>query len=125
MGPILYIVEDEEKLVTVDYNRVMGCHHWQIQSTDAVPPFKIKIDPSFNDFNAKPSIFGLNFGYSKSSNLKEKKIGVPFASSILKPGAEFSNPADSVRARTENEATKVVSQSVDHSSYYTLMILLI
>jgi hypothetical protein len=52
-GPILYIVEDEEKLITVDYNRVLGCHHWQIQSTDAVPPFKMKIDPSLTDLNSK------------------------------------------------------------------------
>ncbi len=46
--PILFIIEDENdsRLITIDLQRVLGCHAWQLYSTDAVPPFKFKIDPS-------------------------------------------------------------------------------
>ncbi len=46
LGPILYIVEDEDKLITVDNLRVVCAHLWQVSSFDAVPPFRIKIEAS-------------------------------------------------------------------------------
>lgn len=48
-GPILMIVDAEDKLLTVDYARVFGCHPWQVTSHDAVPPFRLKIDPLLQD----------------------------------------------------------------------------
>lgn len=53
LEPLLFMVEDEDKLITIDYNRTIGCHFWQIHSTDAVPPFKIKVDPTLAHYSAK------------------------------------------------------------------------
>lgn len=43
-SPIIFIAECQETLLTVDVDRVVGHHGWQVLSPDVVPPFKIKID---------------------------------------------------------------------------------
>jgi WD40 repeat protein len=117
--PLLFIIEDDDKLMTIDFHRVIGCHSWQTLSSDAVPPFKMKIDPSLTDYNAKPSLF--SFGKKSSLSLKEKKIGVPFASSsILKPNIEY-NTNDSSSLSTggkgNGEGVIKVFRSVKISTY--------
>ncbi|RYH28539.1 hypothetical protein EON65_11810 [archaeon] len=44
LAPILAIIEEDEKLITVDGARIVGIHHWQVNSADAVPPFKFRQD---------------------------------------------------------------------------------
>lgn len=43
-APILAILEDDDKLITVDATRIVGCHFWHVNSPDAVPPFKLRVD---------------------------------------------------------------------------------
>jgi hypothetical protein len=78
--------------LTVDHQRVLGIHAWQVTSHDAVPPFRLKLDPLLADFEATHStannhnssrlstrsLFGNLVG--KGSAGRERKIGVPFAS---------------------------------------------
>jgi hypothetical protein len=43
-APILLIAEIADKIVTVDFLRIIGAHLWLALAPDVVPPFKIKID---------------------------------------------------------------------------------
>jgi neurobeachin-like protein 1/2 len=44
-GPIVFIVDSEDKLLTLDHSRTLGIHTWQVLSHDAVPPFRLRVDP--------------------------------------------------------------------------------
>lgn len=48
-GPLVMIVDADDKLLTVDHNRVLGIHSWQVSSQDAVPPFRLKVDTLLAD----------------------------------------------------------------------------
>lgn len=97
IGPILFVVEDEDRLVTVDNMRIMGTHSWQVNSSDAVPPFKVKTDPHCLESSKGNSSGGsMSFtGYAKSVNAK--RIGVAFAAVNSRIG--FQNPRRVLAAR--------------------------
>lgn len=50
----------------------------------------------------------MNFGSMGKGNQKEKRIGIPFASSVLKPGFEYFNFMESLRSRSETDGQKMV-----------------
>ena len=52
-APILLISEVNNRLVTVDLQRIIGYHHWTVLSPDIVPPFKFKPDTAALEFSKK------------------------------------------------------------------------
>lgn len=86
-SPLLAILEDDDRIITVDAQRIVGCHAWTANSPDAVPPCKLRVDNAAYDL----SRYGSNYGHGIQSiasrfSVKNngratapKRLGVPFA----------------------------------------------
>lgn len=84
MNPLLTILEDDDRIITVDAQRIVGCHAWQATSPDAVPPCKIRVDSAAYDMSRNGSSHGLSKQRSASrfsvmAKTTPKRLGVPFA----------------------------------------------
>jgi WD40 repeat protein len=106
-GPVVMIVDADDKLLTVDHNRVLGIHTWQVNSQDAVPPFRLKIDPHLAEIaKGDSSNILAGLGLVKGGNGRERKIGVPFAPDRSKATKAIQRRAkdDSIitRSHTDN-----------------------
>jgi hypothetical protein len=117
INPLLMIVEfPGDKLITVDTNRIVGHHFWQVVSPDVVPPFKFKVDEVALEisqgyaFAAKcfdgvlvERLLALCRKFDKRQRYVEKRLGVPFA-------------APTQASNTYSDPTKPMSQ-VDFYSF--------
>ena len=109
-NPIVFVIEltSNERLVTIDSNRILGLHSFQHRKVDNVPPYAMKIDKialqqstssssslassssTNSTISSGPSLVPgglISYAISSTSSMmaqkeKEKIVGIPFAASI-------------------------------------------
>eukprot|EP00981_Chlorochromonas_danica_P014821 scaffold8984_cov154-Ochromonas_danica.AAC.1 len=88
--PVIFLAacSAQERLVTVDTNRVLGYHLFQMRNPSHVPPFNVKLDKTTSSqtngqvgSRSASSSFISYLPYSSTS--KEKVVGIPFASAVV------------------------------------------
>jgi WD40 repeat protein len=87
----------------------LGIHSWQVNSQDAVPPFRLKVDPLLVDIaKGDSSNILAGLGLVKAGTGRERKIGVPFAPDRSKATKAIQRRTedDSVIARSHTESAK-------------------
>ncbi|RYH30738.1 DUF4704 domain-containing protein [archaeon] len=82
--PVLFIADctSQERLITIDSNRILGYHVFQMRNPSHVPPFSMKLDKvAFNQATANKAGFSSYLPYSNVA--REKVVGIPFASPVV------------------------------------------
>eukprot|EP00981_Chlorochromonas_danica_P013642 scaffold6594_cov152-Ochromonas_danica.AAC.1 len=87
--PVIFLAScsETERLITVDTNRVLGYHLFQMRNPSHIPPFNIKLDKTAvtqtGGQGGQRSSTSLISYLPYTSASREKVVGVPFASAVV------------------------------------------